>query len=233
MAAEQHPAQGEQLASGPVGWEGWPWPQPWMAAFLATLSRLPNVSAACRTVGVGHSTVYRWRDGPDVGTEEQRADFARAWSEALAEAYDLLEHTMWRRAMRGEVREVSRTTTKTGPDGKVVDRIEVVERENVVSDGLLVQLAKAYRPGRFRERVDHRHTGGDGTGPVQHEVVTAQPRTVERLAKLLAVAARERLLELPAGVPEVVEHTSREVPVDDETIEVEVEVDGEVEVEPE
>jgi hypothetical protein len=65
-------------------------------------------------------------------------DFAAAWAAALEEAMDALE-----------LEAVRRATRRARP-----------------SDTLLIFLLKGGRPQKYRERIDHRHTGAVGSTPL-------------------------------------------------------------------
>jgi hypothetical protein len=62
----------------------------WTTGFLAALEQSPNVSAACRAVGIGRRTAYDRR--------ESDPEFARDWDDALQTAVDDLVGKTWKRA---------------------------------------------------------------------------------------------------------------------------------------
>lgn len=167
----------------------------WMPAFLEALSLIPNVVDAARHASISQSTVYWWRAND--------ADFAEAWAEAKESGVSLLERIAHTRATTGDAKRVVRRTTKT-VDGKEVEVVETVEEQQVVSNALLIFLLKAHKPETYRERVDHRHTGGDGQGPIQLEVY--REPTHERMLELARLARElEDEGRLPNGVPAVIE----------------------------
>jgi hypothetical protein len=176
-----------------------PWRLPWQRPFLDALSRMPNVSAAARIVGVNYSYAY----------ETRRADavFAAAWQEAIDVAVDLLERIAHQRATTGEPRVSRRTRRKrelNAAGAMVLVEEETVEvEEQHVSDALLQFLLKAHRPDKFRERIDHRVSGGDA--PVQIEEVYRIPAR-DRVAGLLELARQHEIAE-------VIEGTATSVPV--------------------
>jgi len=69
-------------------------PEEWRTAFLDTLSRTSNISAAARAAKVDASMVYRTRRSDPV--------FAKAWYQALCDGYDLLELELLRRLRMGD-----------------------------------------------------------------------------------------------------------------------------------
>jgi hypothetical protein len=154
-----------------------------MGAFLDTLCRLPNVAAAARAVGIARAYAYQARDA--------HPDFAEAWKEAVDIGVELLEQTAHRRASVGESRIETRRRTKRGPGGEVLEEEVIEVTSNEVSDGLLMFLLKSYRPERYRERVDHRHSGDPGA-PVVVEVNRVPTR--ERMRELVQLAHE---LEMP------------------------------------
>jgi hypothetical protein len=128
-------------------------------------------------------------------------EFAKAWLEAVDVGVELLERIAHNRAAVGEPKTVTRRTVKT-VDGKVVEETVVEEESVEVSNTLLIFLLKAHRPMMYRERVDHRITGGDGQGPVRVEVYREPTR--DRMLELAELAVT---LELPNGqqVPAVID----------------------------
>lgn len=163
------------------------WPNPWQRPFLDALSRIPNVSAAVRIVGINYSYAYEARS--------KDAEFAAAWEEAVNVACDLLEQIAHRRATSGEARRSTRTRRKREANSQgamVLVEEETTEIEEThISDTLLQFLLKAHRPEKYRERVDHRHSGGDG-GPVVIDEIYRRP-TRERMLGLLELAHKHEL----------------------------------------
>jgi hypothetical protein len=100
--------------------------------FLATLTQAGNVSQACRTAGIGYTTVYKWR--------EEDSDFAAAWEVALKQAVDRLEGEAWRRAVEGVEKPVYQQGVMVGT---------VTEH----SDRLMEVLLKAHGGEKYRDRV--------------------------------------------------------------------------------
>ncbi len=153
-----------------------PWCAAHQATFLKELRKRGNVSASADATGVGRRTVYQWRDS--------HPEFAAAWDDAINYAFDHAEGEAYRRAVEGfPGRPVMRRTGKDSPD-------EVVAMTEY-SDGLLTLLLKAYRPERYRERLDI------GTGPGQGPLVD--------LSKLSAKDAGSVLTTLRTALPDLEE----------------------------
>lgn len=177
------------------------WDRPWKRVFLYALTQMPNTSRAARAAGISRQTPY---DAAKVDPA-----FAAAWVEARDIGIDLFEQVGYRRATAGEPRVETRTRTreKRGEDGMLETETETIVIESThVSDMLYAIFLKAYRPEVYRERVDHRVTGGDGTGPVQLEVNRRPTRD-----RMLELAALSQELELP-----VIEGVARPTPPPEE-----------------
>lgn len=175
----------DQLPGGPAPTALTPrtWKLHWQSAFLIALSRMPNVSAACRSAGVALSTVYEQR--------EREPAFREAWEEARKIAVEVLEGIAYRRATVGEPKRVTRHRVKRDAAGTLLEE-ETVEEESVfISNALLITLLKAHRPELYRERYEVRHQGPEG-GPIQVEVYRQPDR--DRLRELARLA-----LELEEG----------------------------------
>jgi hypothetical protein len=65
------------------------------AEFVRALAEEGTVTAACQAVGIGRRTVYDWR--------REDPAFAAAWDDALRDAFDRLEASMYSRALKGDV----------------------------------------------------------------------------------------------------------------------------------
>lgn len=102
----------------------------WERAFLTSIKKLGNVSAACAAAEIERSTAYRAR--------EKFADFAAEWDEALEMAADAMEAEAQRRATQGVDEPVFYKGVECGAVRKY-------------SDTLLIFLLKAARPKKFRE----------------------------------------------------------------------------------
>ncbi len=121
----------------------------WKRAFLAALSRSPDVTLAARRAGIDRATAYRAR--------QRNTQFAAQWDAALLESMDLAEGEAYRRAVRGVRKPVYQ-------GGKLVGCV----REH--SDTLLIFLLKAHKPGLYREVSRHELSGPDG-GPLAVTVI--------------------------------------------------------------
>lgn len=113
----------------------------WSKVFLDELAKNPNVSRAARIAGVNRATAYKHKNSNDA--------FSAAWDEAIEEAADVLEEEMWRRAVEG--------TNKP-----IIHKGEVTGTFKEYSDTLMIFLAKAHRPEKFRERYEHTGSGANG-----------------------------------------------------------------------
>jgi hypothetical protein len=102
------------------------------AAFLAFLAEVPNITVACRVMGVHVSNVYRER--------EKDSEFDKAIEEAKEEGYDLIEEEARRRAVEGYNEPVFYQGARVGEVRKY-------------SDALLIHLLKAYKPKKFNPGV--------------------------------------------------------------------------------
>jgi len=64
--------------------------QSWHPLFLENLGRLPNVTVACSSCGVDHSTAYRHK--------KLFKRFSNDWDQALKSGVELLAAAAWKRA---------------------------------------------------------------------------------------------------------------------------------------
>ena len=113
--------------------------------FLLDFAQTGNVTESCENVGVGRTTVYRWKEDDN--------DFLIGWHQAEIEATERLETAARRRAVDGVT-----TITPILHRGKVVYQVE----ETKYSDTLLIFLLKARAPEKYRERVQMQHADADG-----------------------------------------------------------------------
>lgn len=107
----------------------------WADAFLQHLSLRGNVTESCEVCGIERSTPYQFR--------EHHEWFGKLWEEADKKATDRLIAEGWRRAQEGV----------TEPIHYKGERVDTVQK---YSDTLLIFLAKARDPEKYRERYDVR-----------------------------------------------------------------------------
>lgn len=150
----------------------------WKVPFLMQLTKMPNVSEACRVAGVTRNHAYR--------TRAEDAEFAAAWQEAIDESIDALEQRAF------EVGSVGQTVTYRSytTDGKL--KSERIETR--VEPRIMELLLKAHRAEKY---VDRLRLGPDGGA--SDEDIVAQ---IAAVAKKLGMRNPDAL---PAG-PE--EHTT-------------------------
>lgn len=102
----------------------------WTAKFLKVFAESANISAACRKAKITRSAVYDYKD--------KHQWFAELYAEADEIAKDAIDEEIHRRAVKGTLRPVFYRGRKVG-----------LIRE--FSDGLLMFLAKARNPAKYRE----------------------------------------------------------------------------------
>src|SRR5205085_11045916 len=107
----------------------------WTPSFLAALRDTGNVRAATQAAGIDRSTPYKKRNDDET--------FAEAWSEALADAADVLEAEARRRAVIGVDEAVFYQGVKVGTQKRY-------------SDQLLMFLLRGARPKEFTDRLELR-----------------------------------------------------------------------------
>ncbi len=120
--------------------------------FLDQFEKCANVTKACKKAKVSRSAVYHtWMKDPE---------FKKAFDDSQKVAASLLEDEMVRRAHEGVVEPVYQGGKKVGQIRKY-------------SDTLLIVLAKAHDPDRFKDRTFNEHTGKGGgplKGVITHEI---------------------------------------------------------------
>lgn len=121
-----------------------------LEAFLEALSELGNVSRACERSGVSRSAVYDRR--------RKSEDFANAWDRAEEEGTEVLEQEAFRRALEGVPKPVYYKGIEVGAVQQYSDR-------------LLIELLRARKPEKYRERfrVDANLTGNIGVRDLTRE----------------------------------------------------------------
>lgn len=107
-------------------------------AFLERLAATGNVTDCAAALRLARPTLYRHR--------KEDSEFAQAWNEAIELAVEVLEDEAKRRAV-------------DGVEEPVYYKGEVCGTVRKYSDTLLIVLLKAHKPEKYREFVDHRHSG--------------------------------------------------------------------------
>lgn len=170
------------------------WAAPWMGPFLEALCKIPNISAACRTVGISRGTYRNYRLADE--------DFAAAVAVAKDVGLDLLEQIAHRRATIGEPRQQTRTSRRRvqGENGQmeVIEETTVTVEETEISNALLMRMLEAHRPERWSRNARPGWQGDQPSGPVI--VVVERVPTRERMLELAALA---RELEPGAAPPDI------------------------------
>ena len=119
----------------------------WAPAYLTALRACGMMIRSAEAAGVSRQTVWERR-------EKDKA-FADLEEKARKESAEMLEDEAYRRAIGG-VR-----TLKFHEGMPVIDpRTGLPYEEVEYSDGLLTLLLKAHKPEKYRDKVDHEHTGG-------------------------------------------------------------------------
>lgn len=116
-------------------------------AYVVTLAVTGRHDAAANAAGVSLRTGWNWRNAND-------ATFNEAVKAALAFACDRVEAEIYRRGHDGVLEPV-------------FQQGHLVGMKRVHSDTLLIFLAKALMPEKYRERVEHTGKGG---GPIAYTV---------------------------------------------------------------
>lgn len=119
----------------------------WVPVFLKHFAECGIVTAAAKKARINRQSVYVYRD--------RHPEFAALWKSAEAEAVELAEAELFRRAVVGELKPVFHAGEKVG-----------TIREK--SDTLLIFLLKARRPNVYRDnkRIE---LAGDPNAPMKHE----------------------------------------------------------------
>ena len=131
--------------------------------FLAALAQTGNVSLACRSIAIVNRTIYEHRAKDPA--------FREAWDDALEEFADRVEAEIVRRGLAGYEKPIVYQGKVTGT---------VTEK----SDTLLIFLAKALRPEKFRENYD--------MGKLLSEFVAGRVASVPQPARGAAKGVRGR-----------------------------------------
>lgn len=120
--------------------------------FLAAYATCGRIDKAAQIAEIDRDCHYDWMNAKnEADREEYRARFAAA----KAKAFERLEDEMTRRAQEGLVRK------KFTKDGTPIIDPETGKQyaEHEYSDTLAIFLAKALAPDKYRDNVQHTHTG--------------------------------------------------------------------------
>ena len=128
----------------------------WVDAFLQHVSLRGNVTEACETAKISRGTPYAFRDDNEW--------FGQLWEEADKKATDRLVAEGWRRAQAG----VSEPVFYKGEECGTVQKY---------SDTLLIFLAKARDPEKYRERHDIKATVELEAGQYLRELIKRRDRS--------------------------------------------------------
>ena len=107
--------------------------------FLRALRDCFVVRTACEAAGINRTTAYRWR--------EKDPEFRRAWESATEDAVDLVEETVFRRAVDGNDRAASMILKATRAAYKdhtqIVGTVEVSGAKEILANKLDALLSQA------------------------------------------------------------------------------------------
>lgn len=127
------------------------------AAVLENFANCGRIDLACMKAGVERRSHYRWlKEDPAYGD---------AYIEAKELALQLLEDEAFRRAHAGVDEPIVYSGKILTREVETVDEngVKTIERVPVTikrfSDTLMMFLLKAQAPEKYRERLDHKHTG--------------------------------------------------------------------------
>lgn len=129
--------------------------------FFAVFAESGVIKTACKAADIHRDTVHAHKtagESPDA-TPEQKA-WLKRYKEAELDAGDVVEQEMYRRAIEGVDEPL------IGRIGK--DQDGIITTVKRFSDALLVRLAQARRPEKFKDKVAQ-EVSGPGGGPVQTE----------------------------------------------------------------
>ena len=139
----------------------------WAPQFLACLVKDPNVSAACRAIGVSRRTAEDAR--------LENALFAAAWKEAIETSIDDLETEARRRAVEGVPGQAAYYEGMLIPGSRL----------QAYSDRLLIVLLQAHRPDKFAQRtVTEGHMTHDITGRITSPSDAGERRLADLIERL-------------------------------------------------
>lgn len=127
--------------------------------FFANLAKRGTIKEACEAADINRCTAHAYINGDVPEGFDHRAWMAR-YKLAESEAADVIEQEMFRRAVEGVDEPL------IGRIGK--DQDGVVTTVKKYSDALLVRLAQARRPEKFKDKVAQ-EVSGPGGGPIRTE----------------------------------------------------------------
>jgi hypothetical protein len=139
-----------------------------------------NITTTCRALGLNRNRVAGWI------TKDK--SFGEAFAEAKEMAADLVERAMYDVAINGHVKPVYQQGRLVGHTREVVP-------------GLMIKVAQALRPEKWREQQKVEHSGPDG-GPI--EIAAVEQRILGRIADLAARAGEDRVPAFDSGRPALV-----------------------------
>ncbi len=177
---------------------------PFMAAFINSYSNLGNITLACRQANITRTRVYDWYRGDMDG-------FKAVFDEAHQEACDMVEAEIHRRGVAGYQEPVIYQGKLMGRwvDGEGNTVLEDTEGALFIpltvtkhSDILLIFLAKALMPDKYRDKFEGANLGGGPTiniNMVRNDVVQMIAGMPEDELRRLAERGRKQI-EAPKGV---------------------------------
>jgi len=154
-----------------------------MEKLIACLREYGNPTRAAQAAGITRRKAYHWR--------QMYPGFAKAWSIAMAMAIDDLEEEARRRAFSGVLKPAGWYKGVAG--GRV--------RE--YSDNLLMFLLKAYRPDKFKDRIEATGAGVLGVKVQITDYSHSTPEAVE-------TGEKGEQKHLPEGVIDVKDESKGE-----------------------
>jgi hypothetical protein len=129
--------------------------------FFEAFRRTGVIKSACTAAGIGRQTVYdRIAAAKAANPTPEATAWQTRYQNAEEDAGDVIEEEMHRRAVEGVEEPI------IGRVGKDQDGVVVMVRK--YSDALLIRLAQARRPEKFKDRQATELTGKNG-GPIQTE----------------------------------------------------------------
>jgi len=156
--------------------------------FLAVFSMCGNIAQSCRQLRIGRVMPFDWQKKNPV--------FKKAFQQAREEAADRLEEEARRRAVDGVTEPVFYLGQQVGEIRKF-------------SDGLLVKLMAAARPGKFRDRqvnhfgdIHHKHAHVHGQVKQQDSLDDLSPEALEQIIAIVETDRAKKMLPKPENSDE-------------------------------